>query len=119
MNSLATLFPHLDPDASFTIQQAAGDRMRAIYTADAGARQAAAIGPENVHLTRTAVMISPSKGCYMVGLDHAFMMGRAMIVHRAMARTFPESRRHHVQNALRLRDSLCWFGLDEKMRKNT
>lgn len=111
------LFPHLDPDASWTSQQEAGDRMRKLYEAGAAQRQASAIGKVNVHLGRVLVMDGRSRGSYCIGLDYAFVMGRGMIVHRAMARQYPADRRHHLTNALRIRGALCWGGLDTKMRK--
>ncbi len=114
---IATLFPHLDPEASWTIQQEAGDRLRAIYTAGARERQARAIGAQNVHLGDVQVMLGYNpKRTYLIGLGYPWMMGRALIVHRAMARLVPRDRRHHIKNALRLRDSLCWWGLDKSMR---
>lgn len=118
--TLTELFPHLAADASWTIQQEAGDRLRSVYEAGAAQRQAAAIGEQNVHLGRTRVRYDNRIGrqkAYSIGLDHAFSMARGMIVHRAMARQYPSDRRHHIENAWRIRGALCWCGLDPKMRK--
>lgn len=114
MNATATLFPHLEPDATWTQHQAAGDRMRAIYSKDAAKIQAAEIGEHNVHLGGVKVMGGMlGRKCYLIGLDHAFAMGRGMIIHRALARKKDADRRHYVQNALRIRRSLCRWGLSD------
>jgi hypothetical protein len=121
--TLVELFPHLADDASWTCQQEAGDRMRAVYTAGAAKRQASVLGEKNVHLGNVRVVwdnridIPKSQQTYCIGLGFAFAMGRGMIVHRQMARRYPDSRRHHIENALRIRGALCWYGLDEKKRK--
>jgi hypothetical protein len=107
----ASLFPHLAPDATWTQQQEAGDRMRAIYSKDAAARQAALIGEQNVHLGGVRVLWDHrNKRTIMIGLDYAFSMCRGMIVHRQLAR-YNRDRAHHVRNALRIRKSLCFWGL--------
>ncbi len=111
------MFPHLDPDASWSVQQEAGDRLRAIYSAGARERQTRALGPHNVHLGNTQIMWT-GKHSYQIGLDYAMGMGRGLVVYRAMAREdrYAGDRLHYIQQALRLRGALCWWGLDPKMR---
>jgi hypothetical protein len=111
-------FPHLGEKSEFTDWHDVGERMRPIYLQGAVERQLAAVGHSN--LSGTKVYRS---NCVDNHFGHAYCMGtdypleRFMMVHRAMALHNPMSRRHHITNALRLRASLMWGGLDPKMRK--
>ena len=111
-----TLFPHLDHDATWTMRQEAGDRMRAVYAKDAAKVQAAIIGGHNVWLGDQIVCrdLRVGPGCgkaYTIGLSYAHMMGRALIAYRVLARQRDHDRAHYIKNALRLRRSLCCWGL--------
>jgi hypothetical protein len=110
----ATLFPHLEPDATWTQRQDAGDRMRAIYTKDAAKVQAAEIGEKKVHIGYAKVMMGTNGKCYTIGLDYAMVMGRSFITYRALAKKnrHRDDRAHYVKNALRLRRALCRYGLE-------
>jgi hypothetical protein len=122
MNAIVTLFPHLDADAGFSLQQEAGDRLRAIYTAGIPERHRSAgfaepyTGRKIVCIDNRVVQDRKGFGTYMIGIDYAMAMSRGLIVHRTMARTNRRERRHHIQNALRIRDALCWWGLSAHRR---
>lgn len=114
MLTTTDLMLHLVPDATWTQLQEAGDRMRAVYSKDAAARQAAIVGEAKVHLGGVQVRMDNRvghKGAYRIGLDHAFSMGRAMMVHRQLARQRDHNRDHYIKNALRIRRALCYCGL--------
>lgn len=109
----SALFFYLEPTATLMQWQAAGDRMRAVYTKDAAKVQAAEIGAKNVHLGLAKVVSYGYRKTYCIGLDYPFSMGRGMIAHRAMARVRNSKRRYHIEKALHIRRMLCRFGLSD------
>lgn len=111
------MFPHLSPSATWTEQNNAGTRMRAVYEAGRASRLASVGLPD--YDGRTIVCADPVRGTYTIGLDYSMSMARCMIVHRAMARNGGPDRRHHVENALRIRGALCWGGLSANRRTAT
>ncbi len=114
-SAILARFPHLREDATWSERQDAGDRMREIYTAGVEERHLRSIG--FVHLKAVSVY-GDGKGPYFrVGLGFPSDMGRWLIFYRSYAITDPKDRRHYITQAMRLRDALHWYGLDEHRRK--
>ncbi len=115
MCAVTARFPHLDENARFTVQQAVADRLRPLYLEGAAERQLGAVGRSNLGDVNV-YSISHAGPHFCMGLSYAFAMSRFMVVHRSMALYHLNDRRHHVENALRIRSALIWGGLDKKMR---
>lgn len=114
------MFPHLAPDATWTQRNDAGQRLRVLYETGNKERQISITG----HAWTGDVRVYSSTFdhewvAFTMGCPYAFSMANGMIVHRAMARAGGRNganRRHHITNALRIRDALCWGGLCPKYR---
>lgn len=106
------MFPHLAPDATWTEQNNAAQRLRSIYEAERP-KNLKSVGLPDYE--GPVIVRCPSKKsggkAWSIGLNYRTGMARGMVVHRAMARIKGGDRRHHIENALRIRDALCWGGL--------
>lgn len=110
------MFPHLLPDATWTQTNDAGQRMRKVYEAGAKERQESVIGMSWTGDIRV-YYDSRRKTSFTVGCPYAFSMANAMTNYRGFARRRNINRRHYIEQALRIRDALCWGGLCPKYRK--
>ena len=111
------MFPHLNPDATWSVRNDAGQRIRAIYEAGAKERQKSIVGMSWTGDVRVYSDYHARKTSFTMGCPYAFSMANALIVYRASARNkSAPNRRHYVEQALRIRDALCWGGLCPKYR---